>query len=171
MDTAGSSVWKRFERSGLALQELHKKSNALWSAHQKYFDYCEIWNNRFQALNNSIAEVRKHPGINPIEYERRNAIIFRIGDIGAKHLPDHENLIIVHPAWFQEITDAGKFFEKTARFLQKNYSKPELCEARLKKAEETLQKVTSLHSEMEKRLNELILALNEQKDLYHQVVD
>lgn len=76
-----SEAWKRFKKSGLALEDLHKKTINLWDKYRKFTQESGLWIERFKALNNTISSLQSVQGLNPIEIEKRNATIFKIGDL------------------------------------------------------------------------------------------
>jgi hypothetical protein len=166
-----TKVWKRFEKSGLALEALHKKTRDLWKAHRTWFDDIEPWIKKFHALNNSITEVMRQPGINPVQTKERNEIIFAIGDIQKANLPDNQKLVSAHPKMFDEIWDAGKTFEETSAFLSAHYQNEPACLPFLEKAEELLNRATANYTEMENRMSLLRSSFEKQKSLYRQVVE
>ena len=164
-------VWKRFEKSGLALEALHIKSRELWAKHREWFDETEPLVEKFQALSNSITGVMKQPALNPVQTKERNDIIFEIGDITAAHKEDWQKLITTHPQMFDKIWDAGDLFEETASFLQANYNDEQTCVPYLEKAEKELSRVSAFYDEMHERMRALNSSFERQKSLYRQVTE
>lgn len=165
-----SEAWKRFKKSGLGLEDLQTKTTRLWDSYRKFTQESGLWVDRFKALNDTVSTLQSVQGLSPIDIEKRNAIIFKIGDLQLEGQDEYSKIVTECPAWFNDIYDVTEVFKLSAVVVQNMYSDTAACVPAIEKAERALAKAEVLYDKLEKRLVGLQAILKEQQGLYYQVV-